>query len=462
MRKKIILWIALILVSELLFVQSLDQLSESIARKVIDFFNDKDNVKFSIIEFENYSGYSDLMAQRFYQLLVSRLESENKIRFKDLMINFNRKQGNFNLKNTTDLNYLIYLKLVRNREKVGAGVVIFSRTLDKIVEILYRETLLEKGEKEILNTLSFGFQSAGFSKVVEIDADRQLLDIKTIPDQNGESRYLFYYPEKIIAYRMLSNQLEKISLISLDWGRPFYPVLEADGRLCVFTLKGQFFLSAGNNFSSHTKIFRYQDDGWKEVFRIHFVPFRLVEINERFFLAGGEYDDGRNFFQPKLVLLPFDGDNFEPKEYFEKRIPAFFGLDFVLSENQLISVHLIDKDYRYRFYAADLEEMNTETEKKGASICSLSPEWVAVSDFSRDADRLFFYKVTDGGKMLAYQNHVKGEIIFISDGCWKTVPGFWVYIRKKQKYGEDYVLQFWAKNQEIKTAREPNEQEKNQ
>lgn len=449
--------ITFLLVSELLFVQSLDQLSEGIAGRVIDFFHDQANVRCSVIKFENHSGLSDLMAQRFYQLLISRLESEKNIRFKDLMINFNRNQGEFNLKNAVGLNYLLYVRLINNREKTGAGVVIFSRTLDKIVGVGYREILLERGEKEILNTTSFGFQSAGFSKAVELEADRHLLDIKTIPNKNGSSWHLFYYPDKINIYQPVNNRMEKISTLYLDWGRPFYPVLEQEGRLCVFYLNQEIYLSAGGNFSPASKIFHYQGNDWTEVLRIHFVPFRLVKINERTFLAGGEYDDGRNFFRPKLVLLPFDGVSAEAKEYYEKKVPAFFGLDFVLSDRRLVSVHVIDREYRYRLYAADLEELGTESDRRGTSVCSLSSDWVAVSDYSRQTDRLFFYRVTDGGRTLAYQNRIDGEIVFISDGSWNSSPGFWVYVREKQEYGDGYALQFWTKTPDQKTDAEPAE-----
>ncbi len=442
--------------SQFFFPQDLDQLSKNIASYINDFFVDKNNVHTSIIKFEDFSNFSDLMAQKFYQLLVSKFEASQTFHFKDMMINFNGNSGEFNLNNINQLNYFIFLKLIRNRDKLGAGVVIFSKSLDRIVGVHYREVLLNAGEINILNTVDYGFQSVGFSKIVEINAQQDLLDIKSIQDPSGDFRYFFYYPNKINIFKHRQTKLEKVSSFDLNWERPYYPVLEYEGKLSVFIFSGIVYLTAGNNFSPYCKVLKYQDNRWNELPALDFIPFKLLRINDQYYLSGSKYEEGKNFFKNKIILALFDSMKFNPKKYFEKKVPAFYSLAFSSKNDQLFSIHMIDRQYRYRFFSDNFEEQTMETEKRGASLSSTSDEWLAVSDYSRGSDTLYFYKIKGGSRHLVYQQKVKGEIVFISEGQWKSFSGFWVFVKKSNKYGNEFVLQFWSKREDTERDQENN------
>jgi len=425
---------------------------------ITDYFSDKYNIKASIIKFENTAGISDLTAQRFYQLLVAKLETAANLSFTDLMINYHQNQGEFNLNRIHPLNHLIYLKLTRNKNKIGAGMVIFSRTLDKIVFIKYVEELFTDEEGEVYLTTNFGFKNAGFARIMQMEARQQLLDLKSFLDQKGRLRFLFYYPGKIEFFKLTGNQLTKIFSHPLQWGKPYYPVIEYEGKLCVFFQDNQMYAVVGGNFSPTAKVLTINNEEETgtaaEVNTIDFIPFRTIELNDTRYLAGACYSLGKNYFQNKLMLLPFrfDSGQLVKEKYFEKEISPFYSLDFSVSGtgSTLESIHMIDLDYRYRFLADNFAQLTAETAERGSALCCLEGQWLAVSDFSHGSDRLYFYRIEKGSRRLVYQNRVNGEIIFISDGLWKAAPGFWVYLQqlKPPPAAPEYKLQFWSKKSE--------------
>ena len=437
--------------------EGLGDLAGKAANSILDYFKDQYNIKTGIIKFENTAGISDLTAQRFYQLLISKLETAANLSYTDLMINFHQNKGEFNLNRIYPLNHLVYLKLTRNKNKIGAGIVIFSRTLDKIVFIKYVEELFTVEERDIYLTTNFGFKNAGFAKIMEMEVKQQLLDIKSFLDQKGQLRFLFYYPEKIEFFKLTENQLVKVFSHPLQWGKPYYPVMEYEGKLCVFFQDNQFYAVVGGNFSRTAKvlIINEEETGTAvEVDTIDFIPFRTIELNEVHYLAGARYILGKNYFENNLMLLPFQFSSGQlvKEKYFVKEISPFYSLDFSLSGagGTLDSIHFIDRDYRYRFLADNFQQLTVEEAQRGSALCCLDGQWLAVSDYSQGSDQLYFYSIEKGSRRLVYQNKVSGEIIFISDGLWKAAPGFWVYLAQLQPppAAPEYKLQFWSKKSE--------------
>jgi len=430
------------------YANGIDNLSEKVSRGIRDFFNGKYNINISIVKFDNYSGLSNLAVQKYYQLLVSKLESDKNINFIDLMIDLNKDSGEFNLTRKNELNYLIYIKLIRNKNKVGVGAVIFSKSVDKIVYIKYFENIISENEKDLLNIANYGFKESAFCKLAELDSEMNLFDIKTIMDTKGEYKCFFLYPKKILIYKLKGNNLDKISSIKLKWVRPFYPTLEPEGKLSIFYFKKALYLSAGNNFSTVSKFFMLHENRWEELTDLDFVPFGIVELNGNYYIAGSNYEYGMNYFNGKIVLAPFSLEKVDLENKLEKRVPLFYSIDFTTIKDRLDSVHIIDKNYNYRFYSADFIEQSVEKEKRGSSLCSVKGKWLAVSDYSKLTDKLFFYKVENGSKKLIYETNIKGEIIFISSGFLKKNDGFWIYIKVKKNYGKEFKLQFWSKSNE--------------
>jgi hypothetical protein len=439
------------------FGEGLGELAEKTANSTADYFSDKYNIKAGIIKFENAAGVSDLTAQRFYQLLISKLETAANLNYTDLMINFHQNQGEFNLNRIHPLNHLIYLKLTRNKNRIGAGIAIFSRTLDKIVFIKYLEERFTAEEREIYHTTNFGFKSTGFAIIMEMEVKHQLLDLKSFLDQKGRLRFLFYYPAKIEFFKLTGNQLIKVFSYPLRWGKPYYPVMKYEGKLFVFFQDNQLYAVVGGNFSRTAKILTINQGETgtaAEVDTIDFIPFRRLELNDVQYLAGARYTPGKNYFQNKLMLLPFQftSGRLLKEKYFVKEIPPFYSLDFSITGtgNSLDSIHIIDRDYRYRFLADNFEELTVEEAERGSALCCLEGQWLAVSDFSHGSDRLYFYTIEKGSRRLVFENKVNGEIIFISDGLWKAAPGFWVYLEqlKPPPTAPEYKLQFWSKKSE--------------
>ena len=445
---RILLTIFILLTTSVLLKSEIDNLSNRAANHVITYFTGKQNVRYSVVKLDNYSLLSDDASQKFYQLLVSKLEANPTYKFTDLFINFVRGKGKFNLNRIHKLNYLIYIKLISSRGKLGVGLVIYSRDKDRIVNLKYLETAISKGESDLILARDYGFKSTGFARVVEMKAGKHLLDCKSFLDKRGGLRHFLYYPEKVEIYKSEGNHLKKIESLKLKWQRPYYPVRQPEGKLFITSYQNRVFLAVGGNFSEQTKVFFQVANQWQEINPISFVPFRTISINNSLFIAGARYQIGKNYFKNVILLAPFDEKSMVKSNLLEKQVPFFYSLDFSQSENNLQSVHLVDLDYNYRFYSSDFQEQVVSQNRHGSALQSLAGYWLATSDYSLKKDRLFFYKLAEGSLRLVYENPIAGDIIFISTGIWKSHAGFWVLVNKGKGKIVNNQLQFWSKTNE--------------
>jgi len=448
---------------ERIHAQGLSELADKTSQSIIDFFNDKYNIRTSITHFENVSGIPDLSAQKFYQLVIAELETAAKISFTDLLVNFSQNKGEFNLNQVISLNYLISIRLSRNKTRIGAGISIFSRTLDKVIHVKYLETLFEEQETDMLNTTRYPFEGLGFSKIIELDAQPNLLDVKSFLDADGQLVILYYFPEEVEIYKLQENQLKKNRTHPFKWARPYYPTLANEGKASVFLDNGMLVLTFGNNFSKVSRVLIFKngrvDPDPPNLIEadVDFVPFRHIELNGAQYIAGTRYAVGKNYFEGKLILAPYNPEwKFQDDSYLEKDVPSFYALDYATPGDSrvLTSIHIVDRSYKYKFYADNFEQLVVEGKERGASLCCFNGQWLAVSDFSSGSDRLYFYKIQGGSRNLVFENPVDGEIVFISEGAWMTAKGFWVYTCKPgAKNASSYVhadckLQFWSKKSE--------------
>lgn len=465
----------------------MENLAGKAAKTILDYFANTHVPRAAIVKFENFSDLSDLGAQKYYQLLVAGLEADSQLDFTDLMINFHQRRGEFNLNRLDRLNYLVYLKLIRNRGKLGAGVVIFSRNLDKIVYIKYLEAPFPAVEKDLYEILDYGFKGTGFSLLMELAASEHLLDVQRVPAEGGaapspitapsdvsdpedsmepvdaekapaappgELRYLFFYPDRIELMTVQRNHLKRAASIGLEWGRPYYPVMEPEGRLTFFQVEGRLHFTVGGNFSQQSKIFTLVSGDPLEVREsgtVDFVPLHMLRLNGLDYLVGGRYDEGKNYFKGGLVAAPFDAGRLQRESRLEKQLPPFYSAAFgVPPHRELETIHLVDTDYNYRIYSADFEERTAAAEKRGSALGILDGRWLAAADYATGGDTLFFYKIEEGSSRLVYENRLDGEVMFISPGVWKDRSGFWVYMKKNltETTGkrDAYTLQFWSEN----------------
>jgi hypothetical protein len=446
MRKTCLLTAIFILLFQALPAQGIEQLAQSASGFLSTFFKDKFDARAAVVQIENLTDLSDLAIQKVYQLIFARMEGEKNIQFLDLLIDFTENKGNFNLSKADQLNYLVDLKFIRNKNKIGMGIVVFSKRIDRMAGFKYVEQEISKGEREMLDTRQFGFSELGFSKKMELDIKTDLLDIQEIQGTDGRFEYFFFYPDEIIGYEVQDQRLNKHTSIKLQWPRPFYPTQENEGKLLLFAEGTAFFMTAGSNFAAEAKLFQLQNDAWRETDHIPFVPLKLLQINGQTYLAGGQYELGRNYFGEKVLFMPLVKSALDKGNAYEKKIPAFFSIDFSLAGQQLQTVHLIDLNYQYHLLSADFNEITVPMARKGSSLAVLNDEWLAMSDYSQLNDRLFFFDIRNGGQRRVYENKIEGEIVFLRAGIWAGQRGFWVDIRSIKNGYSSCVLQFWGKS----------------
>jgi hypothetical protein len=434
--------------------------AESLVQEVTDhlqmFFKNQAEARVAVVQFENYSELTDLAMQKIYQTLIARLENEKNIKISDLLINFTNGRGEFNLSKVNELDYLLYLKFIQNKSKTGLGMIVFSRWQDKLVSIKYVEKNLGKGEMEFLNTKNFAFPELGFFKLTEFETKKNLMDIQSINSADGQTQYFFYYPDEIVIYLAKEERLEKYSSFKLKWTRPLYPVLNVQGKLLLIAFKQELIMTVGNNFSPYAKVLTLSqnksktgsamitDNRWLETSKIGFVPFKQIVFNQNTYLVGARYDEGKNYFRDKIYFMPFSDPTSNP-EILEKKIFPAYDIDFSTQEGQLQGIHLIDRNYNYHLLTADLAEKTPELNKRGASLAVSEDQWLAVSDYSRQTDQIFFYDIKSGGQRAVYAGKTPGEIQFITAGIWQKVNGFWVCVQLPQESFGRSILQFWGK-----------------
>jgi len=411
------------------------------------FFKNKFDVSVAIVRFENESELTDLALQKIYQMLVSRLEDEKNIRVSDLLIGFSNGRGEFNLSQAGALDYLLDLKLIQNKSKTGLGLTVYSRLQDRVVSVKYFEKAILQGEMDSLNARDFAFSELGFTKLLEFESKKDLMDIRSIAADDGTLHYFFYYPDEIIIYVAKETRLEKYFQFKLKWARPFYPALHHEGRLLLFRSGPALFLTAGNNSSPYALVFSMRDGLWQETQKLNFVPFQHVILNQNPYLVGARFEEGRNFFKDEIYFMPFS-DPLEKSASYKKKVYSAMALDLSTRGGQLQAVHLIDRNYGYHLFTAEFEEKTPLPEKKGASLAALDGEWLAISDHSRDADQIFFYDIRDGGQRQAYIGKVAGEVQFISAGIWLGTGGFWAGVCQRTDGPERFMVQFWGKRNE--------------
>ncbi len=421
--------------------------SEAIVQEAADhlqaFFKDKTASRVAVVQFENYSELTDLAMQKIYQMLTARLENDKNIQIHDLLLNFANGRGEFNLSKVHQLDYLLYLRFIQNKSKTGLGMIIFSRWQNKTVSIKYTEKNIGPGERELLNVKNFAFSELGFSKLNEFTTKRNLMDVQSMNSAAGQTQYFFFYPDEIVIYEAREDRLEKQSAIRLKWSRPIYPVLHYQGKLLLFTFNGALIMTVGANFSPQAQILTFTDSVWLETAKIGFVPFKQVIFNQNVYLVGASYDEGKNFYDDKIYFMPFT-DPAVVSGIIERKIFPAYAIDFSTQDGQLQGIHLIDRDYRYHLLTADLAETAPEPNKKGASLSASEDQWLAVSDYSRQSDRIFFYDIKAGGQRPVYSGTIPGEIQFISAGTWQSSKGFWVCSQLSAD-DDQSVLQFWGK-----------------
>ena len=78
----------------------------------------------------------------------------------------------------------------------------------------------------------------------------------------------------------------------------------------------------------------------------------------------------------------------------------------------------------------------------------LGGDWLAMSDYTRASDQIYFYDIRGGGQRPVYTAAVPGEIQFIAAGVWQKSRGFWAGFRQKQDDQERFLVQFWGKRDE--------------
>jgi hypothetical protein len=218
-------------------------------------------------------------------------------------------------------------------------------------------------------------------------------------------------------------------------------------------------LTVGGNFSSYAKVLEFKNNQWQAIDTLDFIPIQAIRLNNSDYLAGGMYNEGRNYFKDQLILVPFAGGKLAKEYRLEKKLAPFYTLDFSSfaepqqqeageSRGNITGVHMIDTEYNNRFYAGDFQERTSLLEKRGSALAVLNGQWLAMSayTFSKQEDKLFFYKIAEGSKQLIYENSLNGRVMFISAGSWQAQQGFWVYVEEMKNNTPSYRLQFWSKN----------------
>jgi len=444
-------WVCLLLpalVPLLVWSQGTQSLVDKTAAAVAEVMANRYNPRVTVVSFENHTELSDLAAQKFYQLMVSRLESPPRrdFIFFDRMLAFNNGSGRFNSQRLDDINFLIALKLIRSGARIGVGITVFSRRLDRMVAVKYVSESIPAAELRLLELHERAFATSGFAMAARMESDRNLMDVCSHAEPDGSERHYFFLPDKVEVFEWRSRRMLRLLTLPLEWSRPTTPARHVEGHILVFHNNAGTWLTAGTNTSARCLVFLRRDGRWEEQEALDFVPIRHLVINDNFYLAGMRYAGGLNYFRGGLILMPLTGGRPDRSRVYEKPLPDAYAIDFSAREGRLAALHLVDREYRYRVFTTDFESSTADERLRGAALAALGTDWVAVSDYSRGKDRVFFFKSGDGGLREAYEGEfTHQEIRFISPGKWEGKTGFWICLAGTGNTDAKTELQFWRK-----------------
>ncbi len=447
MQQKWVIFFLLFILKLSVFSQEkyLEKTVENLSGSVSSFLQDKRNPTLSVVSLKNATNLSDNAVQKIYQLIVFRIESNPKIKFKDSMLSFVDGIGKFKINRNRGLRYLMSLNIIRNKSKIGIGLTLYSVNLDKMVFTKYLEWDAIQGEIKFLNIQENKFNDFGFEKIIEIGSKKGLLDMKTRINEKGDLLYHFYYYDRIQIFKKENNVLQKKNVIELVLDKGYSPAIEPEGKLFFFNHDGNKFMVLGNNYSSKSSVFSLTDNVWKLYSKIDFIPFEIFKRNGERYFIGGKYEYGKNYFKNKLILKSINGViNNSNDEYF-KSIKKFYSISFLKEGDKINSMYTIDTNYNFINYGSNFEVLGDDKGGNGFALSNLDNKWIIKTAFSTGKDKLRFFKINEIEANPKYEKNVEGEILFVNEGKWNDNVGVWIYLKTKIHSYFNYKLQFWSK-----------------
>ncbi len=451
MKKCFLLILISLLISISVYSSGLEELANKAGEGIIKFFKIRKNSTFSISVLENSSTFNDIQVQKFYQLLISRVERDTETKFIDNLIGFSNNKSAFNSNRLTNIKYLISIKLINNRGNIGAGLTFFSRKFDRIEGIKYYESKISRGENLYIKHINYSFQTTGFIKQYEMNARLNFLDVNTIetisPEGNKSQLLTLFYTDRIVIFKLVNKSIKKLATKSIRWKRPFYFPHVFEGKSFIFTLNGRKLVAVGGNFLEESIIFEYnqKNSDLREIIRINMIPIKIVEINGSLNLIGIKYQPAQNFFNGSVYLMNISGGISANSRILQKSIKDFYSISILKSGELLRNIIIVDKNYNIRIYDSAMNSIYSSENKFGYAIGSLNDNWIITSSFVTKSDELKFFKVENLFSSPVYLNKTDYLIDSISEGKLLGKNGLWIKLINPEKE-KNPVIQFWSKN----------------
>ncbi|MCK5003698.1 MAG: hypothetical protein KAS21_01325 [Candidatus Aminicenantes bacterium] len=419
-------------------------MSEKISGNIENFFSGKNQIKYSIIRFESSSNLSDLELQRFYHMIITPIERSENEQFRDLSTGFNNGKGNFDLNRINEINHFISIKLINNMGKLGAGIIIYNRNVNRIVSVKYYEEPIKKREVELLRIKDPGLSSREYSKLYDIRVSHNLLNVASC-NIKGTEYVFFLLNDRIDVYTLTENSILKLKSNEVEWGRPHFPSIQNEGNLFLFEENDDIFLIVGSNFSRYSYIFNLKDNELKRIAKFDFSVADVFIINGVRYIAGFNFSFGKNFYKGKLFLKQFNSVNFNAGETYIKNLPDFYSAAFYKDRGEFRSLYLIDLNYNMRIFSDTINETPGSDSKFGYTH-AISEDVIAISSYTENNDRLKMMKIGNDINTPIFNKEIKGKIRLIEKGIVEGKHGFWIIVEKSNKGFKNLKLQFWRKN----------------
>jgi len=424
--------------------QGIQVLSEKIHSNIKNYFKEKKGVNYSIIRFEDNYKFSDLELQRFYNLIVTELEISDKNRFFDLSTGFNNGRGSFDLNRISKINYYVSIKIINNMGKIGVGIVIFNRNINRIVSVKYVEESVSRNEIELLSIKDPGLSNREYSKVYDIGVSGDILSIASLSKDEVENIFLLF-PDRIDVFVLKNNSIKKNSSVKIRWGRPYFPSIKMEGNIFMYSDNSGIYLFVGSNFSKYSHVFRLRENRLIQAEKMDFSVFNIISINDQIYMAGFNYDFGKNFYKGKLYLKSFNVSNLVAGKIFVKKIPDFYSASFHKEGMKFQALFLIDKNYNLRVFTDKVSDSNEINKKYGSALAVLN-NMIILSDFSMINDRIKILGMNSIPSTPVFDMEVSGSIKLIKKGKVNNYEGFWVIVEDNDRRSGKSKLQFWRKD----------------
>jgi len=459
MLKKVLVITLLSFLTPLFSQPSLGRLASLTSNGIYDLMKSPNPV-LATVEFRNASFLSDFEAQTFYQLLSMELEKqENRIEYRDLLVDFSGGNGRFNFSDLSGIRYGLYLVLLDTPEGIGASASVRLLDSSRLLGLIYKTVPIEVNEHWAQSSVNSGGVSAALilKMLQRFRLDNSVFYVKQDIESSGQNELYALSPDHLVIWQGTLPDQGLGKKIPINWTFPKTPSVQNEGRLTFLKVDTNRYIAISANFAPQSLIMQITGLGLEQYSAYPFVPLLSATLGNERYLLGSRFVPGANYYDGKIQLLNITSGLpllSESTKLAQRYIEPFFDLAVIYRDQGLLnSFFMVGESYRLSMLDAEWVPllMPTPSYATGANLITIANKWFLTSGVDELGDSLNLYDAADGGLRFIGSMSLEGKIHSISEGILEGQAGVWLLRFTVDHNGaKTKWLEFWRVSNEEK------------